>query len=113
MKMPGIETMYLIQFTFYSMIPIGISQSNAFMGFTSMKMVSGWNPLFQDLDQSKILSNYSLLFLRSNFLSNTNLMILLPLVFVILSLICYLLSKTTKDYKLQPRIFKLSKSFLL
>ena len=113
MKLSGVETMYLVQFVFYSMIPIGVSKSNTFMGFASMKHVSGWNTLFQSLTQYKVLSNYSLLSLSSNFLSNVNLMLMSPLIFVFLAGICYLLSKATKDYKLQPRLLKLTKACLL
>lgn len=111
--MPGVETMYLIQLGFYSMIPIGMYRSTSFMSLAGMRYASGWNPLFSELSIIKISNNYSLLYFQADFISNVNLMVIAILVCPIVAFALYFLSKASNNYKHKPRFLKYSKSFLL
>lgn len=105
--------MYMIQLAYYSLIPIGILNSVSILSEKSMKYVSGWNPLFGSSTQAAIPNNYSMLSIKSNFLSNLNLMLMPVFLFLIVSLCLYIAHKKSNHYSFKPRLFILSLSFLL
>lgn len=103
--------MYTIQLSYYSLISIN-AFCPPFDGLAGLKYSRGFNPFFQDLQQAYIASNYVSLDIRSNFLSNVNLM-LLPLYLLPL---CYFplkyIGDISQNYIAKPRCSKYSKSFL-
>ena len=110
-KMYGLELMSVIQLGYYSLIPINVF-CLPFSSLSALRLSSGFNPLFQSLQQTPISMNYDSLDIRSNFLTNVNLM-LLPL-FVLP--FCYFPLKyiggRSQDCKTRPRCLKYSKAFL-
>ena len=71
-KLIAVETIFVIQLTFYCLIPTG-PINPTFQALTNMRYVSGINPFFSNLPQAEISSNLALLGIESNFLSNVNL----------------------------------------
>lgn len=112
-KMPGVETIYLIQLAYYSLIPINIYDSTYLIGFTGMRYVSGWNPFFSNLSFSSLIRNFSGLKFKSNFFSNVNLMIFPLPIIILLSAIVMILAKKNNHYKAKPRLKRYGRAFLL
>lgn len=77
-----------------------------------MKYISGFNPLFRDYLQVKLLTNYSQLGFFSNFLSNSNLMMYVIILCPIISFILSKASNENKSYKTKPKLRYYSLSFL-
>ena len=83
-KMLGIELMYLIQLTFYSLIPKDVS-CDPFKGFAMLKYSSGMTPLPFVFMQTSVPTNYSNLGIQFNFLSNVNILLIPQIIIPLLS----------------------------
>jgi hypothetical protein len=113
-KLLGVETMYMIQLAYYTLIPINIMNSPFILSQRSLKYVSGWNPLFDSLSSSQpILENYSSLGIKSNFFTNLNLMFFPLFLFPIIFGILYVMSQKTNHYRIKPLLITLRMAFLL
>lgn len=109
-KLAGVEMMFLIQFAYYSLIIIGVYCP--YVGLANMKYVSGYNPLFSDIQQQTTKYNLSDLGIRSNFLSNVNVMIFVLGVCPVLFGVLTLLGNKSECYKMKPRYLKYGKAFI-
>ena len=112
-KMVGVETMYVIQLSFYCLLPVGAYSSAYLFGLTGMKYVSGYNLFFQYLPQTEISNHYSALGVQSNFLSNVNLMMTPLAVCLFLALILHVVGTKSRHYKTKPRLLRYCRAFLL
>ena len=111
-KLLGVETIFLVHLTYFSLIPIGL-YCRPFVGLQYLRYSNGFDPFFQNAVQANILVNYSNLGIKSNFLSNINLMMILLPFSLILYFILTFIGKNNNSYKYRPRLMKYGKSFLL
>lgn len=102
--------MFSIQFVFYSMIIIGTNCP--YEGLASIQFISGYNPLFSHLRQHSVPYKIATLDIKSNFLSNLNLMIFILLLCPIMYLILTYCGYKSDCYKRKPRLLKYGKSFI-
>ena len=101
--------MYLIQLAFFSLIPINI-YCYPFKGLEGLRYASGITNIFPGLDQIYLSSNFSSMGIQSNFLSNTNIL-LIPL--LIVPLFAYPILKygrKSKNIHTRPRCQRYGKS---
>ena len=112
-KIIGAETIYTLHLSYYCLIPLGVMNTPFLLGFTAVKHISGWNPLFSGMQQTPVALNYSVLGIRSNFLSNVNLMLLPLVICPVLSPFLYLASTRSKSFRGKPRLVRSCKAFLL
>ena len=110
-KIVGIETIFLAQVTFFSMISLDM-YCIPLNAFSFMQNVGGYNPLFSDFSSPVTPTTYKIFGVSLNFNSNLNLMIypllLCPLIFLVL----YIAGMRSQSYKHKPRFLKAAKSFL-
>lgn len=109
-KLLALETIFIIQLAYYSMIPIGFNCTN--IEITSLKYITGVNPFFSHLQQNSIPQVFKDMGLKSNFLSNVNLMLaflpICPLLYVILMFF----AKRSQCYRTKPRLIRCAKMFV-
>lgn len=110
--MYGVELMYLIQFSYYSLIAID-AYCIPLRGLTGLRYSSGAFSIIDTLQQSVILSNYSSLGIKSNFFSNVNILLVPVLVLPILYLPFKIRGDKNTNPRVKPRLLKYGKSLLL
>lgn len=109
-KLLAVETIFLIQFAYCSMMPIGLDCP--YESLSSMKYVNGFNPLFKSLKQAAIPLSYQDMGFESNFISNVNLMLVFLVLCPFLYLILTYYGNKSDCYKKRPRLLKYGKSFV-
>lgn len=111
-KIYAVEMMFVLQFAFISLIPIG-TYCPPFTSLSYMRYSFGWNDLNLGVSQKPISLYYSSLEIQSNFLSNFNAMFIPFPIFITLYLALICIGRRTQNSKAKLWIQKHGKTLVL
>ena len=104
-KIHAIEIMFVLQFAYMSLIPIGV-YCPPFMNMNILKYSFGWNQIPFGFEESYINMNYSVLGFKSNVVSNVNFMLFIMLLCPLIYYFMTVLGNKSTHFRTKPRLLQ-------